>query len=245
MPDTSQNISYYQKISHLYDLMYNQETGYDHQAQVAWVDGWRARSGLSKQVLDLACGTGKHLACFEALGYVCTGIDGSEAMLQIAATRVHDAQLQQGYFQTFSLSRPVALITAFFNAMGYNKDRKALRATCQNVFDNLSSGGLFVFDMVCVDAPQVIFKVKMYQGEGLRFSRTFSGLPTEEGFKSTMVFVVFDGKSTEVIEETTLRGIFAEADVVEILEAVGFKVLHSGPGYVELPTFVAQKMGSN
>ena len=79
--ETSQNISYYQKISRLYDLMYNAETGHDQQAQVAWVDDWREKLGQPKVMLDLACGTGKHLACFEALGYRCIGIDGCGAAM--------------------------------------------------------------------------------------------------------------------------------------------------------------------
>ena len=243
--DTSDNISYYQKISHLYDLMYNAERGYDHQAQVAWVDKWREKLDLPKVMVDLACGTGKHLACFEALGYTCTGIDGSSAMLQLAATQVTTARLRQGYFHTFELPESVPLITSFFNGMGYNKNREELGVTCQNVFEQLSLGGLFVFDIVCVEAPQVVFKVKTYQSEGLQFSRTFSGCPTDAGFKSTMVFVVFDGQETVVIKESTLRGIYTEADVVVVLEAAGFEVLYAGPAYTTMPTFVAQKMVSN
>ena len=48
--------NYYNKISKIYDLMYTKETGFDHKAQVIWVDKFRKKLNLPKDVLDLACG---------------------------------------------------------------------------------------------------------------------------------------------------------------------------------------------
>jgi ubiquinone/menaquinone biosynthesis C-methylase UbiE len=62
---------YYDRIAHLYDIMYTKERGFDHMAQAQWVDSWRRKLGLPKTMLDLACGTGQHLAAFESLGYTC------------------------------------------------------------------------------------------------------------------------------------------------------------------------------
>lgn len=91
-------MQYYDKIAHLYNIMYRKETGIDHVAQVQWVDQRREKLGLPKTVLDLACGPGRHLACFAELGYTCSGIDASQAMFATVACRVSDILLLQGFF---------------------------------------------------------------------------------------------------------------------------------------------------
>ena len=107
---------------------------------------------------------------------------------------------------------------------------------------SLRSKGLFVFDLVCKTSAQPIFNVREFEGEGRKFSRTFVGIPTAEGFRSTMYYVVFDGASSEVIEETTLRGTFTEYDVLEALSDHSYTVLYVGGGYsTNTSVFVAQR----
>ncbi len=238
-------ITYYDKIAHLYDVMYNEETGIDHMAHVQWVDGWREKLGLPKTVLDLACGTGQHLARFESLGYTCLGIDASHEMLKIAACRLTAASLEHGYFHTFRLPQKVPLITCFFNSLAYNCDLEELQGALRQVRANLLDKGLFVFDIVCPSEPnpEPVFVVREFEGKGLRFSRTFVGIPTPEGFKSRMVYVVFDGTSSEVINETTVRGMYSADEVKQALEDCGFTVLYHGSGpLTSASVFVAQRV---
>lgn len=110
----------------------------------------------------------------------------------------------------------------------------------------LYESGLFIFDILCTATlqaiPQPVFQVKEFDGEGLRFSYTFVGIPTAEGFQSTMYYVVFDGVSTEVITGTTLRGMYSVEDVKRALTECGFTVLYDGNDYSSVLTvFVAQK----
>ena len=236
---------YYDKIAHLYDIMYNPDTGFDHMAQVRWVDDWRAKLNLPKTVLDLACGTGQHLACFEALGYATFGVDASQPMLDVAARRLHNTPLQQGFFHSFRLADKAPLITCFFNAFSYNTHSSELRQALQNIRAHLLDNGLLVFDILCTSAPQAVFNVRVYEGSGLQFSRTFIGMPTAEGFKSTLYYVVFDGQSSELIQETTLRGMFSAGDIQTALAECGFVVLYEGGGYSpSLTVFVAQRKAS-
>jgi hypothetical protein len=61
-----------------------------------------------------------------------------------------------------------------------------------------------------------------------------------------MYLVVLDGTSSEVIEETTLRGSYSAEDVREALFECGFSVLYEGDGYSSMGTtvFVAQNYRS-
>ncbi len=238
----SDNIDYYDKIAPLYDTMYGEPTGFDRMAQAEWVDEWREKCGLPKSVLDVACGTGQHLACFEALGYRCAGIDASRAMLHIARAGLNGTALAQGQFHTFRHHSQVPLITCFFNSLTYTLTRDDLRRAFENIHYHLSYNGLFIFDLFCAAAPTPVFSVKTFEANDLKFSRTLVGQPTAAGFLSTMYYVIFDGLTTRVIEGTTLRGIFSEADIRQTLAECDFTILHtrSGPTTGTL-VFVAQK----
>jgi SAM-dependent methyltransferase len=207
------------------------------------VDEWRAAHGLREIVLDLACGTGQHLAAFESLGYTCYGIDASREMLRIAAGRLKVSMLEQGLFHTFRMRRRVPVITCFFNSLAYNHNLDALRRALGNIHANLCVGGLFVFDLFLPERPGKVFGARVYEGAGLQFSRTFIGVPTPDGFRSEMHLVVFNGRSTELISETTLRGSYCAEDVRAALIERGFSVLYEGEGYSSDRTvFVAQKI---
>ncbi len=228
---TVSQINHYEKIAHLYDLMYNETTGFDHAAEVSWVDEWREKCGLPKIMLDVACGTGRHLTHFEALGYACFGVDASPAMLKIAEAKLSRTTLLRGYFHNFRLPTQVPLITCFFNSLAYNQNLTELRLAFENIHHYLRYNGLFIFDLFCSESPRQVFNVKTIEANGLKFSRTFIGLPTDRGFQSTMHYVVFDGQTTEIIKETTLRGIFSEKTIKETLAECGFSLLHTRSGH--------------
>jgi hypothetical protein len=126
--------------------------------------------------------------------------------------------------------------------MSYNRDLEELRGTLAKVHASLVRGGLFIFDLTCTSSRQPVFAVREFAGGGLRFSRTFVGIPTAAGFESTMYYVVYDGAASHVIEETTLRGTFAEEEIEQALAACGFTRLYRGRGYAVAGTvFVAQR----
>lgn len=128
--------------------------------------------------------------------------------------------------------------------MGYNRNLAELGRALRNIHTNLRENGLLVFDIVCPSSPQTVFNVKEFEGGGYQFSRTFVGIPTAAGYKSTMYFVVFDGTSAEVIEETILRGGFSGVEIKEARSNYDFTVLYEGRGYstgAPMTVFIAQK----
>jgi glycine/sarcosine N-methyltransferase len=77
---------FYAQIAPIYDRMIRWESRLE--AERPWFEAlWRHGRGV-RTVLDAACGSGAHLALFAEQGLDATGSDGSEAMLDLARSRL-------------------------------------------------------------------------------------------------------------------------------------------------------------
>lgn len=100
--------------------------------------------------LDLACGTGQLLAQLQRHGYRGTGLDNSQAMLDLAAARCPGADWLCCDLAAFDLHGRFDLITCFLYSMHYSHPRAALRETLRRAFAALAPGGVLLFDLVDV-----------------------------------------------------------------------------------------------
>lgn len=98
--------------------------------------------------LDLACGTGQHLAQMAARGFAGTGLDNSQAMLDQAARRCPDADWLCCDLAGFEAHERFDLITCFLYSIHYSHPRAALRETLRRAFAALRPGGVLLFDVV-------------------------------------------------------------------------------------------------
>ena len=109
-------------------------------------------------VLDLGCGSGRHVRSFESLGYRAHGIDLSPS--SIAEAQRHAAHperfsvcdmrefaTQLGFVDRFDV------ITSLFTSFGYFEDWSDQILTLQQIRIALRPGGTFVLDFL--NAPQV------------------------------------------------------------------------------------------
>ncbi len=102
------------------------------------------------QILDLACGFGRHANRLAALGHQVTGIDLTPGFLEIArreaqhrnikVTYLHGDMRQLNY--TAAFDRVILAFTAF----GYFEDEENIQVL-QNIAGALRSGGLLLFDI--------------------------------------------------------------------------------------------------
>lgn len=99
-------------------------------------------------LLDLACGTGQHLAHLAGHGYAGTGLDYSQAMLDLAAARYPAGEWLRCDLAGFELPGRFDLITCFLYSLHYSHPRAALRDTLRRAFAALKPGGVLLFDLV-------------------------------------------------------------------------------------------------
>ncbi|MCC5903675.1 MAG: class I SAM-dependent methyltransferase [Halomonas sp.] len=101
--------------------------------------------------LDLACGTGPHVRHFIDFGYVSSGLDINQPMLDIAAIRCPEAHFTLQDMSTFEVSVSLDLITCFLYSIHYSDGIAKLEACISSVHRALKSGGVFCFNAVDKD----------------------------------------------------------------------------------------------
>jgi SAM-dependent methyltransferase len=134
----------FDRSAHLYDLLYSFKD-YETEA-AALVDLIRSRNPGATSLLDVACGTGKHLGLLRAGFPDIAGLDAEPGMLEVARSRLPDVPLTQADMRTFDLGRTFDAVTCLFSSVGYLADGDELSAAITRMAAHLAPGGVLVID---------------------------------------------------------------------------------------------------
>lgn len=133
-----------------YSLLYGHRDVDDARHWVRSIlDRWQLPVG--SQVLDLACGRGRHAFFFAEAGALVTGVDISEASIVQARVAVPQAE-----FVVHDMREPFRpgsfdAVCCLFTSLGYFEDLEDDRAVFRAVFAALKPGGRFVLDFMNSD----------------------------------------------------------------------------------------------
>ncbi|MEA3239261.1 MAG: class I SAM-dependent methyltransferase [Candidatus Bipolaricaulota bacterium] len=98
-----------------------------------------------RRLLDVACGTGKHIEYLKDRFDV-EGLDISPEMLAIARVRNPNVKLYQGDMADFNLGKKFDVITCLFSAIGYAKTLELARRAIACMGRHLVTGGLLIIE---------------------------------------------------------------------------------------------------
>ncbi len=99
----------------------------------------RAAHPEAGTLLDVGCGTGKHLEHLSR-HYEVAGLDLNPELLQAARTRCPDIALHQGSMTEFDLSSTFDVITCLFSSIAYLRTLENLRRALANFARHLEPG---------------------------------------------------------------------------------------------------------
>jgi len=203
-------------------------------------------------VVDLACGTGKHLLEFANRGITVHGNDISAGMLaetqrRLDAAKTKSFSLSKSPMQSLTVKSPAPeqfdLATAFYTAMGYLVAPQDLDALMRNLQNLLKPGGFFFADLWNGHKMTTQFsphREKTAENEFIQVLRR-SDVSSEAKQNALRVKFSFD----LLTKKTGVRETFNEEhcvryhtvpEVENILLAHGFSLLEHGPYFDEATT---------
>jgi dTDP-3-amino-3,4,6-trideoxy-alpha-D-glucopyranose N,N-dimethyltransferase len=134
----------FERSARVYDLLYAFKD-YEAEARdlVALI---HARNPVASSLLDVACGTGKHLELLREGFPDVAGVDLEEDLLTVARERLPDVPFTRADMRTFDLGRTFDAVTCLFSSVGYLRDDDELSAAIARMAAHLAPGGVLVVD---------------------------------------------------------------------------------------------------
>ncbi len=171
--------------------------------------------GDIRSVLDLACGTGetaKHLA---AGGYSVTGLDLSDEMLTIAASKnIPNAAFYQGNMSDFRLPEKCDACVCMLDSLNHLPNIQAVLDCFQCVFNALTPDGLFIFDVNTIyKHQQVLGNNAFVFDEEEYFLAWDNELIDERRVRILLDFFIFNGKSYDRYGEEIIETAYTEEEL--------------------------------
>ncbi len=175
-----------------------------------------------RNILDLACGFGRHTNRLAALGHTLTGVDRSPGFLDLArqdaaARNVH-VRYQLGDMRELEFEAEFDYVLLLFTAFGYFEDGENYQVLV-NVHKALRPGGVFVFDTPNRDALAKLlppFLVMEKEGNLMIDRHSFDSL---QGRLYNKRIVIRDGIRKD---KPNFVRIYSPSELATLLPRVGF-----------------------
>jgi SAM-dependent methyltransferase len=135
----------YDKSARIYDLLYVGTGIKDYRAETAELRRIIEESPGRKTLLDVACGTGAHLAELRQW-YQVEGADLSPAMLAVARERLPGVPLHEADMRTLDLGRSFDAVICLFSSIGYVTDPAEMRSAVARLAAHVAPGGILILD---------------------------------------------------------------------------------------------------
>lgn len=217
---------FYNEGAQYYDLLYSTKVDYEKEAAqvVELVAEFKKSPG--NELLEVACGTGKHLEYLKA-NFACAGVDINEGIMREAVKRHPEISFQQADMVTMDLGKQFDVVTCLFSSIGYVKTLENLEKTMANFATHLKPGGVAV---VVPWFSKEHYKPGMasmltYDGDGIKIARL--NISEVEGDLSVLNFhflVAEDGKPVQHFTDRHELGMFSSEQYSEAMRKAGLDV---------------------
>lgn len=183
-------------------------------------------------VLDLACGTGTAATLWAESGVAVFGIDGSAHMLTIARKKAKKRRVRVLFSRqpltSFSVKRPVDLVSCYFDSLNYLLTVKDLTNCFKCVKRALRPNGYFIFDMNTPEAMKVLWGSQIYGDATADLAWIWKNLfyPKLSQAELKATFFVRRGRVWERFDEVHTERGYRPAEIKKALAAAGLKTVY-------------------
>ena len=228
----------YSKSAYIYDE--NFKKYFDYLAACRKIHSFvQQHNATAKTLLDVACGTGKHLESLQEY-YEVEGLDISPEMLKIARNRCPDIPFHESNMMDFDLGKKYDVITCLYSSIALLKTLDNVKKAIACMVNHLNDGGLLLIEpwwdsdqlwegrlmFNCADDPELkICCMYIIKREG-----TISIFD--------MHYMVGTNQGIETFVEREELGLFTREEYTESLEEAGLQV-----SYYDTDLFPKHKYG--
>jgi SAM-dependent methyltransferase len=175
------------------------------------------------QVLDLACGVGRHSLELARRGFHVVGVDRTDRYLkrarEIAAQEGLAVEFVLADMREFCRTRAFDVVLNMFTSFGYFEDQNEDITTAKNVLRSLRSGGRFLVDMMGKEILPRIFTERDWQEvDDMIILEERKVLGAWKGMEARWI-VVKDG---DVQELTLSHRLYSAAELEVLFRQCGF-----------------------
>jgi ubiquinone/menaquinone biosynthesis C-methylase UbiE len=134
----------YRQLANYYDEIYHFK---NYQKEAEKIEGLiqQHKRSPGNHLLDVACGTGNHIA-FLKQHYTVEGLDLSREMLRIASKKYPGIVFHRGDMASLRLNTRFDIITCLFSAIGHVKTKDRMRRAIRSMANHLQTGGLMILE---------------------------------------------------------------------------------------------------
>lgn len=221
----------FERSATLYDLVYGFK---DYAGEAARVETIvRERRTTAHSLLDVACGTGRHLEHLRRWFDV-AGIDLDPGLLAVARERLPGVPLHEADMRSFDLGRIFDAVICLFSAIGYVGTVAGLDAAVAAMARHLAPRGVLVLEPWLTPDAWHDRHVALLTAEEPELKVARATVARRDGRLSIMDFhyLVATPDGVEAFQERHEAGLFTDVEYRSAFAKVGLEVEHDPEGLI-------------
>jgi SAM-dependent methyltransferase len=227
------------KTAKYYDAIYSYK---DYEAETELITELiHERAPNAKTLLDVACGTGKHLEHL-VNQFDCTGIDLDEEMVDIARERTPGTPFHTGDMCDFDLNTKFDAVLCLFSSIGYTKTVERMEQAIANMASHLKKGGILIIEPWLTPESWLVGQKNLSTFETDEFvvSRMMVSEPVERG-RLVLEYMIGDSSGISRVTETHVMGWFTHNEYLNAFKKADLQVEHLEEGLTGRGIYIGQK----
>lgn len=219
-------MTYGPEHAELYDLVFHSR-GKDYVAEADAVTALvRDRRPAAASLLDVACGTGAHLARFAERFDEAVGVELERPMIEVASGRLPGVAVYQGDMRDFDLGRTFDAVICLGNAVSCMLSTADLDTAVARMAAHLETGGVLVAEPWWFPANFIDGYVggHLVRQDGRVITRMTHSVREGDTTRMEIRFLIADADGFREINETLVTSLFTPEEYAAAFERAGCAV---------------------
>lgn len=202
------------------------------------------RAPGASTLLDVACGTGRHLEHLRRW-YEVEGLDLDPAMLERARARLDDVPLHRGDMRDFDLGHAFDAVTCLFSAIAQVRTTEGLRQATGTLARHLRPGGVLIVEpWISPEEHPAAGEpwVEVFEEPDRRVVVMETSTLADETWVEDAHYLVWTPEGIEHLHEEERTGAFTREDHLQAFRQAGLEVEHDPTGLTGRGLFVGVRV---